>query len=382
MDKIKIFYWAPFINKVATIRAVINSVTAIKNYSKNKYQANIIDVFGEWKKYDSSELKKSDYYELNYLNFLFKFRSEGFLKSRIKYVIIFILSFFSLTKLLKKNKPDYLIIHLITSLPLFLNLIFNFRTKFILRISGKPKLNIIRFLFWKSALKKIYKITFPTQETLEYFENLKIVDKKKLFLLYDPILNIKKINLKKKINIENNVAKKNDFYLSIGRLTKQKNFKFLIKCFQNIILKKPQTKLIIIGEGEQKDILKKMIQEYKVEKNIYLLGYKENIFNYLFNCKAFILSSLWEDPGFVLVEAISCNAPIISSDCSSGPKEIVGNDKGILFKSDSMEDFINKFLYFENKNLKEIKNYKVRAKKFVKKFTLLSHYKEIEKIIY
>ena len=65
MDKIKIFYWAPFINKVATIRAVINSVTAIKNYSKNKYQANIIDVFGEWKKYDSSELKKSDYYELN-----------------------------------------------------------------------------------------------------------------------------------------------------------------------------------------------------------------------------------------------------------------------------------------------------------------------------
>ena len=40
MDKIKIFYWAPFINKVATIRAVINSVTAIKNYSKNKYPVN------------------------------------------------------------------------------------------------------------------------------------------------------------------------------------------------------------------------------------------------------------------------------------------------------------------------------------------------------
>ena len=84
MDKVKIFYWSPFINKVATVRAVINSVIAIKNYSKNKYQANIIDAFGEWKNYNPAELAKEDFYQLNNIKFLFNFSSEGFLKSRIK----------------------------------------------------------------------------------------------------------------------------------------------------------------------------------------------------------------------------------------------------------------------------------------------------------
>jgi hypothetical protein len=64
-------------------------------------------------------------------------------------------------------------VQLVTSLPLFLNLIYNFDTKIILRISGKPQINLIRYLFWKIALKKIYKITFPTLESLEYFKRLK-----------------------------------------------------------------------------------------------------------------------------------------------------------------------------------------------------------------
>ena len=55
----------------------------------------------------------------------------------------------------------------------------NFDTKIILRISGKPKLNIFRYLFWNLALRKIYKITFPTIETLNHFKKLKIIDEDK-----------------------------------------------------------------------------------------------------------------------------------------------------------------------------------------------------------
>ena len=106
-----------------------------------------------------------------------------------------------LLNLLKQNKGSYVIIHLLTSLPLFLNLIFKLDNKFILRISGYPKLNPIRKFFWKIALRKIYFVTCPTEETMKNLISDKIIDKNKIFLLRDPVLNIReihsKLNLKK-----------------------------------------------------------------------------------------------------------------------------------------------------------------------------------------
>ena len=112
-----------------------------------------------------------------------------------------------------------------TTLPIFINFFFKFKTKIILRISGKPKLNLIRYFFWKIFLKKVYKITFPTKETLMYFQSLNIVSSEKLELLYDPILEVRKINKKFK---DENLSEFNNkkFFLVIGRLT---NRKFL--CF-------------------------------------------------------------------------------------------------------------------------------------------------------
>ena len=290
-----------------------------------------------------NQLDNIKIYNLNYFKFLFSFSSNGFIRSRIKYLLIFILSFNSLKKLIQKHEPDYLIIHLITSLPLFLNLLFKFKTKFILRISGMPKLNIPRYLFWKFALKKVDKITFPTKETMNYFKKLNIVNENKLFLLYDPILDIKEINIKKKEKLNDQILNSKKYFISIGRLTKQKNFVFLIDFFKEIIFKNPKVNLVIIGEGEQKKYLSDLISKFNLNNNIHLLGYKENVFKYFYNSEAFILSSLWEDPGFVIVEAIACNKLVISSDCSSGPKEIISNDKGILFKSDTKTDFLKQF---------------------------------------
>ena len=65
-------------------------------------------------------------------------------------------------------------------------------------------------------------------------------------------------------------------------------------------------------------------------------------------CEAFVLTSLWEDPGFVLIEAAYNNTSIISSNCPNGPEEIVGYDGGYLFNSNSKEDFIKIFNNFTN----------------------------------
>ena len=134
----------------------------------------------------------------------------------------------------------------------------------------------------------------------------------------------------------------NIFYL-LERLTKQKNFVFLIKCFSKLVKEHKNIKLVIIGIGEEKDKINQLIISNNLENNITLLGYQKNVFKFLKNCKAFILSSLWEDPGFVLIEAMINDSLVLSSDCPNGPKEIVGNKNGILFQSNSEKDFILKF---------------------------------------
>ena len=94
------------------------------------------------------------------------------------------------------------------------------------------------------------------------------------------------------------------------------------------------------------------------------------------------MPSLWEDPGFVLVEAGYSNTTIISSDCDNGPKEIlVENKNGFLFKSNNLISFLDVFESFQKSNSKEINLKKINAKKMSKNFSLFSHYCELNKII-
>lgn len=383
--KNKIYYWSPFVSEVATVKSVINSASSINRYLKNNYEAYIIDVYGEFQKFEK-EIKKKN---INLIKFsrssiVNYFSKPGYFRSRFLYIFIFLRYFFPLLNLLKKDPPSVLIIHLITSLPLVLNLLFNIKTKIILRISGLPKLNFLRKWLWKISLKKIALVTTPTIDTLKDFENYNIINKKKLKVLRDPIIINNEISLKKNetIELQEKNLIKNNYFLSIGRLSRQKNFSFLIKNIKEFLENDPLLKLVIIGTGEEKDKLAQQIKNYNLEENIILLGFKNNVFKYFKNCKAFILSSLWEDPGFVILEAAYSNVPVISSNCPNGPTEILENGKyGFLFKNNCDSDFKNKLNEFLNCSPKELKEKKINAKKQTKKFSLFYHAKELKKIL-
>ena len=93
-------------------------------------------------------------------------------------------------KLLKDKKPEYLIIHLITSLPLILFSINKYETKLILRISGLPKLTILRKFIWKVASKNIYKITCPTNATYNDLCKYDFLNKKYKILVSTTIIEV------------------------------------------------------------------------------------------------------------------------------------------------------------------------------------------------
>ena len=156
---IKIFYWSPFTSKVATVKSVINSAESLNRlFKKTQIKTSIIDAVHEWANYkDEINEKKIELIHLNKNSIFNSFKKIGFIRSRIAYLYIIFKSFFPLVKTLQQNKPDFLIIHLITSLPLFLFAFKNFRTKLILRISGLPKMTLFRKFLWKFAVKNVYK---------------------------------------------------------------------------------------------------------------------------------------------------------------------------------------------------------------------------------
>ena len=376
----KVFYWSPFFTKIATITAVINSAKSLLKYNKeNKYSVSIINAIGEWNDYKKTIKENINFKDLSKKNYIELIPSGSFLKSRFSYIFIFIFSLPKLLRLINSEKPDYLIIHLITSLPIFLSLFFNKKTKIILRLSGLPKLNPLRLMLWKLFAKKIYKVTCPTESTLETINEHKIFDEKKIYLLKDPIISIKDIIKFKNEKLDIDIAK-NKYILGIGRLTFQKNFKLLINFYIKLIKEYPEYKLYILGEGEDRIMLNNLIQKHQLNKKVFLLGHKDNIFKYLKHADCFILSSLWEDPGFVLAEAAATNTNIISSNCPNGPKEIINNND-FLFKNGSSNDLLTKFQIYKSKSDIDLVNQKIRNKKKIKFYTLFQHYKNLNSIL-
>lgn len=380
----KLYYWSPLFSNVATEKAVVNSIESVTKFSKKKIEPYLLDVIGEWESQKKKIFSKNIFIK-DVLNFkLIKYLPKnGFFKSRLSYIIIFILSIFKLHIILKKDQPDFIIIHLMTSIPLLLLLLFNYKTKFILRISGYPKLNFLRSFFWKIVGKKIYLITTPTKLTLNLLCETRIFNLNKIKYLPDPVLNLGEIKDKKnkKENIEKQLSSENTI-LSIGRLTHQKNFNFLIMAFKEINKKYPNLNLVILGDGEEMNKLKNLIKKINLEEKIFLVGYKKNVYDYLKNSKMFVLTSLWEDPGFVLIEAAYMNKTVLSSDCLNGPKELLENEKnGFLFKSNSLTNFLNKFEGIMNADKKLLFKKKVSFKKKIKEFTLLNHYKILNSLL-
>jgi len=377
----KIFYWSPFFTNVATIKAVIRSAETLVKYPKaNKFKVSLIDAIGEWDQYVSFINKKISIIKINSVKLLNYLPRGGFIKSRISYIIIFFWNFFKLKNLINKEKPEFLIIHLMTSLPIFLTTFIKSDTKVILRISGLPKINPFRYFLWKIYSNKIYKVTCPTKSTYKFLISKNIFNKDKIFVLSDPIIDMKEYCLKKKDTSNLNLASEKKYLISIGRLTRQKNFSLLVKFYHKISNKYSNFELIIIGEGEDFFKLKELSQKLNIEKKIHFLGYQENVFKYLKCADCFILTSLWEDPGFVLVEAALSNLPIISSNCPNGPLEIVG-ENGYLFQNGSLDDLVNKFEEFNNANNNYIYKNKLTLKKKIKKFSLFQHYRELIKIL-
>jgi len=114
--------------------------------------------------------------------------------------------------------------------------------------------------------------------------------------------------------------------LAVGRLTAAKDYHTLIGAFALVRAERP-VRLMILGEGEERCGLENLVRELKLEENVLLPGHIDNPYNYMAQAAVFALSSAWEGFGNVLVEAMAVGTPVVSTDCPSGPAEILEGGK-------------------------------------------------------
>ena len=114
--------------------------------------------------------------------------------------------------------------------------------------------------------------------------------------------------------------------LGAGRLTTQKDFPTLIKAFA-IVRKQRRCRLVILGEGELRGELESLVFELNLNEDVLIPGFIENPFPWMKGADLFVFSSIFEGLGGVLIQAMACGTPVISTDCPSGPSEILEDGK-------------------------------------------------------
>ncbi len=147
--------------------------------------------------------------------------------------------------------------------------------------------------------------------------------KAKTHVIYNPIVTTDLLNkLEEPLNHPWFGSADNPVILGVGRLSRQKDFETLIRAFDKVAHQTP-SRLVILGDGEERENLQRLIAELGLIERVALLNFVANPYIYMRDAAVLVLSSAWEGFGNVLVEAMAAGTPVVSTNCDSGPAEIL-----------------------------------------------------------
>ena len=226
-----------------------------------------------------------------------------------------------------------------------------FGLKILIRSNSSPS-GWSKNIFKKYLYKKIYSLADRIiVNSMDFKNELKNKFGIDSISIYNPLNKTEILKLSKKKIIIKFFKKKSLNIISVARFAEQKDHECLIKSI-NIVKNYFDVKLLLLGSGPNKNKVNNLIKKLKLNQNIKIFEFKKNPYPYIKKSDLFILSSKYEGLPNVLLEAISLKKFVISSDCPTGPREILDNGKGgMLFKVSNYKMLANKIIFY-NKNKK------------------------------
>ncbi len=204
-----------------------------------------------------------------------------------------------------------------------------------------------RFLYKFSNVKKIVAVSRGIEKILNRDYKLDNTT-----TIYNPVV------INDKYKIQEDLSRYQPYILSVGRLEKQKNFEILIKAYSKTKAKK-EAKLLIVGEGSQREKLEKLINDLNLEGKVLLPGKKDNTRDYYLQSEIYVLSSRYEGFPNILIEALSNKCTCIATNCETGPSEIIKSGfNGLLVENENKDALAKAIdrLYFDEELKNKFKN--------------------------
>ena len=233
-----------------------------------------------------------------------------------------------------------------------------FNVKIITRSNSAPigwSKNFFKRIIYKYFLNKADRVMANSND---FVKSLKLQFNVNAKCIYNP-LNKKEIIIKSRIKSKKYFKKNNALkILNIGRFVEQKDQMTFLKAL-NLIRDKIDYEAILVGRGDDKIILEEYINKNKLNDKIKLIDFTENPYPVIKQTEILVLTSKYEGLPNVLLEAQVLKKFIISSNCQTGPKEILLNGKGgLLFEVGNFKELAKKIIYYQKnkKNLKKLIN--------------------------
>ncbi len=231
-----------------------------------------------------------------------------------------------------KYKPE--IIYSMTYVPNIVNICSSFfykgSVKTIVSERQDPRMDLKESKLMAAILKFTYKfsdrIHANSKEMISAISDFYSISKKKVYYL-DNFFYLNEIKERSLHSLEDNIKPifEKKVIITSGRLSKQKGQWFLIDALHQLSSVYDDYYLVILGDGELKDFLRKRASDLGIHDKVYFLGNVSNPHKYVGASHVFLFPSLWESFGNSIVEAMALGIPIISTECQSGPGYIIGN---------------------------------------------------------
>ena len=241
--------------------------------------------------------------------------------------------FLRLLRYLRKTRPSVLLspFEVTSVIAILAKKLSGVQTKVIIRVSVHLSRNK-RTTKWKKILEKlvvsrvypladgIISVSEGVAEDLALYAGIPL---ERIKVIYNPVVSDQLLQaVEQHVHHRFFAERQYPVVLGVGRLAEQKDFSTLIKAF-NLLNKKIQSRLIILGDGEERSSLEALIRSSGLQDQVDLPGFEINPFVYMKHSSVFVLSSKWEGLPGVLIQALACGCPVVSTDCLSGPSEIL-----------------------------------------------------------